>query len=59
MGVVRVGTCSRTEQTFVLFNNNKYDHAQRNARRMNELLEDLLLNVPHETEGAARQEPLF
>jgi hypothetical protein len=43
---------------FVLFNNNKYDYAQRNAARMNEILEDLLLPVPHEHGGPA-QETLF
>lgn len=47
-----------TETTFVLFNNNKYDYAQRNAQMMNEILGDLLLPVPHGT-AAPQQEELF
>jgi uncharacterized protein YecE (DUF72 family) len=34
------------EEVHVLFNNNKYDYAQRNAHRMNEILADLLMPVP-------------
>lgn len=40
---------AETNTTWVLFNNNKYDYAQRNAADMNEILEDLLLPVPHES----------
>jgi uncharacterized protein YecE (DUF72 family) len=47
-----------TDAVFVLFNNNKYDYAQRNAAQMNEILEDLLLPVPREDGGPA-QETLF
>jgi uncharacterized protein YecE (DUF72 family) len=49
-----------TETTFVLFNNNKYDYAQRNARQMNEILEDLLMPVEHAPhDGSFEQESLF
>jgi uncharacterized protein YecE (DUF72 family) len=47
-----------TDTTFVLFNNNKYDYAQRNAAQMSEILEDLLLPIPH-GEDEPKQEKLF
>ena len=47
---------AETDTTFVLFNNNKYDYAQRNAHRMNEVLSDLLLPVPHEPGPDVREQ---
>lgn len=52
---------SEAQSTFVLFNNNKYDFAQRNARQMNDILADLLLPVPHSggQGGSPEQDTLF